>query len=156
MVLVGTFAVEAGAHFNGLLQTKLAEQGKSAEQVTTEDIIGLLDSEEFTSFAESEATKAGLAVATVEAVMAATGMKIIKQGVDKAAAKGTQQTFGSQLARGSAAFALETAGEGVGEAAKQVVTEGDMNYGDIALETITGLGQSAGTTAIAQTGAQIL
>ena len=152
---LGTFAVEAGAHFNGLLQTKLAEQGKSAEQVTTEDIIGLLDSEEFTSFAESEATKAGLAVATVEAVMAATGMKIIKQGVDKAAAKGTQQTFGSQLARGSAAFALETAGEGVGEAAKQVVTEGDMNYGDIALETITGLGQSAGTTAIAQTGAQI-
>jgi hypothetical protein len=153
---LGTFAVEAGAHFNGLLQEKLAEQGKNPSDVTREDILALLESKDFTDYAEEQAAKAGLAVSVVEALMAATGLKIIKNGVDKAADKGVKQTFGSQVSRDAASFGLEVSGEGFGEAAKQVVTDGEMNYGDIALETITGLGQSVGTVAIEQVGTSLL
>ncbi|MEE8115384.1 MAG: hypothetical protein V3T23_13650, partial [Nitrososphaerales archaeon] len=148
---LGSFMTEAGAHLNQLLQEKMREQGRDFRTLTEDDIATVLDSPEFMDWARTESVKAGAAVAITEAIMAHAGSKIITGGIKKAEKQGVKQTAGSVGRRASAAFAIEVAGEGTGEFVKQVVTEGDVEFGEVALETVSGLGQAAGTTAIAQT-----
>ena len=136
---LGTFAVEAGAHLQGLVTDKLQEQGINIQDATKDDILNVLHSEEYMDWAESEATKRGLAVAAVEALFAGITGKITGGMAGKTLAQKSSKTL--------AGLSAETVGESTGEFAGQVVTEGDVNYGDVVLEGALGGGQSSATTA---------
>ncbi len=135
----GTFAVEAGAHLNELIREKLAEDNRSFQSVTEEDVIEILQSESFLDWAKSESTKRGLTVAAVEGIFALFGGKLLS---------GAKGTVASGVARGAGDVAIETVGEMAGELAGQIVTEGPVDPGAVVMEGIAGAGQSVGTTLI--------
>ncbi len=136
---LGTFSVEAGSHLKGLVVDKLREQGRSIKDVNEQDIIDVFEDPAFMDWAESEATKRGLAVAAVEGLFAAFGGKLLSGAAGKSAFSKTTRAAGD--------VGIETVGEMTGEFAGQTVTEGDYDPAGIAMEGIAGLGQSAGTTA---------
>ncbi len=133
---LGTFAVEAGAHLNGLVRQELADQGRSFRDVTEEDVVDILQSPEFIDWAETESIKRGLAVGAVEGVFAMFGGKLLS------GAKGPV----SAAVRGVADVGVETVGEMAGELLGQVVTEGPIAPGEVVLEGVAGAGQSVGTS----------
>lgn len=141
---LGTFAVEAGGHLKGLVVDKLRAEGRALKDVNEQDIVEVFEQPEFMDWAESEATKRGLSVATVEGLFAAFGGKILSGAAGK--------SVFSKAARGAADVGVETIGEATGEFAGQLATEGDIDPGGIALEAIAGMGQSVATTA---TGASV-
>lgn len=141
---IGTFAVEAGGHLKGLVIDRLREQGRSIKDVTEQDIIDQFENPAFMEWAEAESTKRGLSVAAVEGLFAAFGGKILSGAAGK--------SVFAKASRATADVGVESIGESVGEFAGQTVTEGDYDFGGIAMEGIAGFGQSAATTA---TGAAI-
>jgi len=134
---VGTYAVEAGAHLQGLVVDKLTEQGRPAQDVKKQDILDVLRSEEFIDWAKSESVKRGIAVAAVEAVFTKVTGNITK-GIIGSSLKDKAKKFG-------AATASETVGEMAGELGGQLATEGDVDPGDVVLEGVLGTGQSVAT-----------
>ena len=136
---LGTFAVEAGGHLKGLIVDKLRKEGKYLKEVTEQDIIAVMESEEFMDWAETESTKRGLAVGAVEGIFAAFGGKILAGAAGK--------SVFSKVGRGIADVGIQTVGEAGGELAGQIVTEGPISPGEVGLEAIMGLGQSVATTA---------
>ena len=140
---LGTFAVEAGGHLKGLVVEQLHEQGRNLKDVNQDDILKAFENPEFMDWAETEASKRGLAVAAVEGLFAAFGGKILAGAAGK--------SVFSKVKRGAADVGVESVGEGIGEFAGQTVTEGDYDPGGVVMESIAGLGQSAGTTVIGAT-----
>lgn len=138
-IALGSYAVEAGAHLKSQIVDHLAEQGKPLSSVTEADIIAVLENPETMKWMESEAQKRGIAVGVVEGITSAFGGKLLT-GV-------AGDTLFKKVAKGAGTMGIESAGEALGETAGQLVTKGPMNYGDIAMEAFTGLGQSVATTA---------
>ena len=90
----------------------------------------------------------------VETYLAAAGKASDEtlSAIQKAATQfGKSTTTLKNVGRGTAAVGLETLGEGVGEYSGEFVAEGEGKLGDAVLESVTSLGQSATTVALAKT-----
>lgn len=86
----------------------------------------------------AEAERKGVTTAAVDAAFSMFGGRFLSAG-----------RSGIKKAGDVAAdIGVESIGEGVGEAAGQYAATGEIDAGDVILETVSGLGQSAGTTAI--------
>jgi hypothetical protein len=148
---LGTYAVESGNHLKSLVVRNLHERGLSMKDVAKEDVLEVLESDEFLDWAESEAQKRGIAVGAVEGLFAAFGGKVLSDSAKKASAfkgigKTAEKAPGTKgaIAKG---VGIETLGEAAGEFAGQTVTEGEYAPEEIVTEALFGLGQSVATTA---------
>lgn len=138
---IGTFATEGGAFAKQMLLEKAANGEVDIFNLTEDDIVLTLDSEEFRDHMRAQATKAGASVAIVDALFQRFGGQFMKLAKDKGVIAKTAANIGDT--------AFESIGESAGEGTKQVVTGGELDATEIFMEGYYGYGQSQVQSAIA-------
>lgn len=141
--LSGTFTggtiVEVGAEIDGMLR----EAG--VDVTDANQVLKALQNDTLMNDIKSKAERKGITTAAVDTLFQLVGGRFLKAAKVKEAGKiGT-------AAAGTADVAVQSVGEGVGEAAGQFAKDGQVDWKDAALEAVTSLGQSTGQTAIGTT-----
>lgn len=135
---VGTAIVEMGAW----IDERMSEAG--VDMSDADQILKVLQDDAFMNKIIAEAKRKGLSQGTVEALFAVFGGTLLKRAIP-----GTSTL--RSVTRKAGEVGLETFGEGGGETVGQVATGTGINLKGVILESISGLGQSAGTVAISST-----
>lgn len=136
---VGGSIVEVGAELDGMI----SEAGYDIAD--PDSVLSALENDALMESIRIKAAKKGLTTASVDALFQVVGGRFLKAAKVKGAGK-----VGTAVA-GTADVAVQSVGEGLGEAAGQFAKDGTVNVKDAVLEAVTSVGQSVGQTAIGAT-----
>ena len=149
--VAGPFGGVAGGAAGSLVGGSIVEIGAVIDQLAQEagydtsdpnQVLALLQNDQLMAGIRTQAERKGITTAAVDSLFQVVGGRFLR-AASKTGATGVKKT-----AVGAVDVAIQSAGEGIGEAAGQLAGFGKIDVKDAILESITGLGQSVAQTAI--------